>query len=147
MSHPLDEVVGVATVANGRLHIRQRRQFDALVRMLDDRGTYEVTVRRLRATRSSQANRYYWGVVIALLAEHTGYTPEEMHEACKQLFVPKQLDLCSAEGEVVHTTTMGGRTATLTTAQFTAYVDQVRRWAAEELGVETPDPQSLQDAP
>ena len=38
----------------------------------------KVSVDIKGSTRSNEQNSYYWGVVVALLSEHTGYTPEEI---------------------------------------------------------------------
>ncbi len=46
---------------------------DKLVRL-------NVTIKPYRKKRSVDQNAYYWGVIIKVLAEHTGYTPAEMHE-------------------------------------------------------------------
>jgi hypothetical protein len=45
-----------------------------------DTGKYRVTVEKYRKKRSLDANRYYWSCVVTPLAEHTGFTREEMHE-------------------------------------------------------------------
>ena len=47
----------------------------------------EVTLKRWRNKRSSRANRYYFGVVIPLIAEHCGYDKQEMHELLAMRFL------------------------------------------------------------
>lgn len=140
MSSVLDEIVGTAQVRNGRLFIKDRRSFDDQVRRMDERWMLEISVKRLRATRSIQANRYYFGVVIAAISDATGYHPDETHDLMKMLHLPKELAICDSNGEIVGEYVMGGSTRNLTTTEFYEYVERVRQWAAETLDVYTPDP-------
>jgi hypothetical protein len=46
----------------------------------------EISIGRRRRKRSSRQNRYYWGVIIPMLQEASGYgTPEEMHDALRHV--------------------------------------------------------------
>ena len=48
---------------------------------------YEVVVKKYQKRRSVQANSYWWAAIVTPLAEHCGYTPEEMHrELCGSYF-------------------------------------------------------------
>lgn len=141
MASVLDEVVATAQVQGGKLFINHRRQFDRQIRALPERWTLEVSVRRLRANRSLQANRFYWGVVIAALSAHTGYTPDELHDLMKMKFIPKRLVLNDGNGEVHGEFVLGGSTRQMTTAEFSTYVEQVRQFAAE-LDCDIPDAES-----
>lgn len=140
MSSVVDEVVGTAQVKAGKLFITHRRAFDQQVRLLDERWMLEVTVKRLRATRSIQANRYWWGVCLALASEKTGYTPEELHEIAKQLFIPKKLAICDGNGEVVGDFVMGGSTRAMNTSEFYQFAERFKQWCAETLDLYIPDP-------
>ncbi len=131
MPSVIDEVVGTGRVKAGRLFIDHRRHFDQQVRAMPERWTLEVLVRRLRATRSPEANRYYGGVVLAALSAHTGYTVDELHDLMKMKFLPRALALNDGNGEVKGEYVLGGSTRKLTTGEFHAYVEQVRQFAAE----------------
>ena len=37
--------------------------------------------------RSNQQSRYYWGIVVQILSEHTGFTKDEVHELLKRKFL------------------------------------------------------------
>jgi hypothetical protein len=145
MSAVSDLVVASAEVKGGKLFIRNRRAFDDQIARLNERWELEVTVKRQTTTRSLQANRYYWGVVVAALSEHTGYTPDELHDFLKMKFIPKRLAVCDGNGVVVDELVLGGSTREMNTIEFYDYVESIRMWAAEELGVVTPDPN--EDAP
>jgi len=99
-----------------------------------------LTVDRLHATRSRRANAYYWGVIIAALSQYTGYHPLEAHEAMKALHLPKALTFVDGNGEVRGEVVLGGSTRLMNVNEFYDYVERVRQWAAEQLGVVTPDP-------
>lgn len=135
-----DLVVGSAEIRGGRLFIRNRKAFDAQVALLREGWELEVTVKRQRSTRSQQANRFYWGVVIQALSEHTGYTPDEMHEFCKMKFIPKRLAVCDGNGVIQDEFVLAGSTRKMNTVDFYEYVDAIRMWAAETLDVVIPDP-------
>jgi len=94
----------------------------------------EIIVRKRRSKRSDQQNRYYWGVVVQILAEHCGYSPEEMHEALKEKF------LGTWERDE-HGLVKRKSTTTLSVDEFIRYTNEVIRWAAENLTVYIPDPQ------
>ncbi len=72
------------------------------------------------------------------MAEYCGYEPEEMHEALKVRFLLKH-------GFSNETTTLPTirSTTDLTTAEFSEYVDQCRRLAAE-MGIIVPDPGAVE---
>jgi hypothetical protein len=140
MSSVADLIVATAEVKNGKLFIKNRRQFDQQVSQFKDGLMLELTLSRRRATRSVQANRYYWGVVLHLIAEHTGYTPDELHDVVKQMFLPKVLALTDGNGEIKGEYVIGGSSRQLKTNEFYDYVEQIRRWAAESLSVDIPGP-------
>lgn len=133
-------VVATAVVKDKRLHILNRRAFDASVSELREGWQVEVTVKRLRATRSLEQNAYYWGVVVQLLSEHTGYTPEDIHELLKAKFIPKRLAVCDGNGVIHGEFVLGGSTRLMNKLEFGEYMDGIREWAADSLGVVIPDP-------
>jgi hypothetical protein len=135
----MPEVVTTGFVRGGRLEIRNRKRFAGdLGRMRD--GEVLITVSRKHATRSVQANRYYWGVVVELLSEHTGYTPDEIHEVLKAKFIPKKLAVSDGNGEIKGEFVIGGTTTEMNKLEFGEFITNIRQWAADELDVVIPDP-------
>lgn len=112
----------------------------------------EVTVKKRHPSRSVQQNRWYWGVILAHLADYTGFTAEEVHEYLKARFLPEILGEVPArrrleivdkrDGAVVDAREIDVElsTATLNTEQFSRFADGVRDWAARDLGVYIPGP-------
>jgi len=77
---------------------------------------------------------------VELVSEHTGYTPDEVHELAKQMFIPKRLAVADGNGEIRGEYVIGGTTTTLNTIEFGEFVESFRRWAAQDLDVVIPDP-------
>ena len=134
------DVVASAAVKNGRLILHNRRAFDQAISQFRDGAEVEIEVTIRRTTRSQQQNRFYWGVLVHLLSEHTGYTPDEVHEFLKMKFIPKRLALSDHNGEITDEFVIGGSTRKMNTVQFGEFMDECRRFAAEALDVYIPDP-------
>ena len=95
-------------------------------------GEYVLGIKKYFKQRSLNENNYYWGTVIAEIANYTGYSPQEAHDALKSKFLPHITD----EFGLTHITS----TPALSTKYFEIYMEDIRRWAAEDLGVIVPLP-------
>jgi hypothetical protein len=121
----LNVFIGVVT-ETGKLVLDAPKVFRAYVaRFIGEE--VEVEVRKRRSKRSTEQNAFYWSVVIPPLAEHCGYTHDEMHEALKAKFLGQE-DLSRGLLRI-------GSTRKLSTAEFSDYLERVTVWAAGELGV------------
>ena len=89
--------------------------------------------------RTTPENKYYWGVVIDLLSDELGYTPEEMHEILKIKFLCYKIHLKHKDGSVEEIT-YGKTTKDLTTKEFEEYLTKIRTWASADLGILIPLP-------
>jgi hypothetical protein len=127
-------------VRGGRLKIRRSDVLSAQLAALRD-GPVEIRIARQKATRSLEQNAWYWSCLVGLVAEHTGYTADEIHEIYKAKFIPKHFAIADGNGEVKGEFVIGGTTTSLSTKEFTEYAEAIRMWAADELGVVIPDPQ------
>jgi len=135
----MEEIVTTAQLVKGRIKIRHwNRVASELAAMRD--CELRVSMTRARATRSQLQNRWYWGCVVGLVAEHTGYTPDEIHEIYKAKFIPKRLALANHNGHILSEFVIGGTTTRLDTLEFSEYCTRIQEWAAEALGVVIPDP-------
>jgi len=128
-----------ARVEQGRLCWRDGPLAALVLSRLEGKAV-DVDIARHNPTRTGQANRYYWGVVIAILADHTGYTPDEIHDVLKRRFLPKTLALSNRNGELIGEDVIGGSTAALDIAEFGDYVTRIKAWALDDLGVFIPNP-------
>ena len=87
----------------------------------------ELILRKRKVQRSSKANARYWGYVVPAIAEATGYTNEEAHEALKHhlLKEPGDVPLVKVRS-----------TATLSVEEFSAYTERCQVLGAEMFGIE-----------
>ena len=120
-----DIVFAARVLPSGLLVLDAPQDYDRHIRSLSGR-VVDVIVRRQRGTRTSQANRFYWGVVVAEIAEHTGYSKDEAHEALKHHFLR-----ADGDGPLVKIRS----TASLDTAEFSEYVERVMVFGAETFGI------------
>lgn len=116
----------------------------------------QLTVEKVKRGRSHSQNAYYHGVVVKLIAQHTGHDPEQIHELLKQMFSPKwhlawstTPDLkvhnySSALGPELeperHEIAVPTSTTRLDTIEFVEYTERCRVWANEFLGLQIPLP-------
>lgn len=123
-------------VAQGK--IKFDLPYKYLVRLSQLEGKrVEVVLRQEKSKRSDQQNKYMWGVVYEILSDKTGYTPEEIHAIMKFKFL-RIMD--ERNNEYVRSTTK------LNTAEMEIYLDKIKKWAAQDLGVFIPDPNEVEAA-
>lgn len=94
-----------------------------------------VTVERFRNRRSTEQNRYYFGVVVPLIGKAIGEADmEAVHEMLKAEFNYEILVIGDREMRKPKST------AKLETVEFSEYMEKVRMWAAKFLELYIPDP-------
>ena len=97
----------------------------------------EVTAEKQKRHRTSEQNRYYWGVVLKTIADFCGYFSadelESLHQELRRKFLP-------AAGRLE----LPVSTAKLSTVEMNDYIEKIRAWAARDLGVYVPDPNEVQ---
>ena len=94
----------------------------------------EVSIGKPQKARTNAENRYYFGVVVKLLADHLGYSTEDMHELLKIQFNSKIVDIGTKKYRIPQST------SNLKVPVFEEYLEKIRIWAAEYLGVVIPLP-------
>lgn len=125
--------VFLATIQKGRLVFNNPEGFEKYLWKLNNKSV-DVVVRLPRKNRSNPQNRYMWGVVYELLSESTGYTPSEIHDAMRMLFLQDNL----RKIPTLRSTTE------LTTIEMENYLEQIRQWAAQELNCIIPLPNEVE---
>lgn len=134
----MTEYTASASVQRGQLKVRNREAFEKATATFPD-GEYSVTVQLKRATRSEQQNRYYWSVVLRLVAEHTGYSADDLHEYFKKRFNSKRVVFVDKEtGEVKDDDAIGQSTTKLNKVTFGDYLREIVAFAWDELNVLIP---------
>ena len=116
------------------LWVSDRKKYFASWLSVNHSKPITITGRKVYKGRSNNQNRYYWGVVLSVLSQHTGHTQDELHEILKYKFNRQFVELGGKHYPV------GGSTTELETIQFEEYLEKVRLWAVTELGCEIPLP-------
>lgn len=116
-------------VENGTLKIKHVQEFNKYLHSI--KGEVDIIVRKRSRTRTLPQNALYW-VWNTIIAEELGYMPEEIHATFKAMFLTDK----TSRLPVVRST------ATLNTAEFTEYMQNIERTAAE-LGITLPRPDEI----
>ena len=125
----LDHFEASGQIEQGRLKVRHQQRFEQAMRQMRD-GEVIVSVRQARATRTPAMNRLYWRWYVTPLAEYTGYSPLAIHSYLKQRFlVAPQIVIADPNGEIVDEATIEPTTTTLTTNEFSNYLNAIAEWA------------------
>lgn len=133
-------------VTGGRIPAKVAEQIATLVRNADGKQIV-LSVKEAKRTRSLSQNNYLWGAVyppiVARFREHgTMVDSEDVHLFCKQHVGKLKRVLVTPDGEIIHAV---GSTRHLTTFEFSEYVEVVRQFAAERMGVNIPSPDEYFD--
>ena len=128
----------IGEVSGGRLVLDRGAINRAVSHMRN--GPVRLTVSTVQDTRSLRQDKFWWGVVVALFAEHCGYDRMEMHEVLKMELLPVvKLLHDPATGEVAREVIVAGSTASLSAGAFCDLVARAQRLGAE-MGLYIPDP-------
>jgi len=131
----MKQIYGLGKVEKGKLSLNNEQIFKEELKSLS--GDVVVLVKEGRPKRSTQQNKYYWSVICRIISEHTGYTPEEVHEFYKETFLTdrKLITIGKDEREIEKATT-----TRLSTKEFEEYCENIRRHASVELNLNIPEP-------
>tara|TARA_Y100000593_G_scaffold46258_1_gene87976 strand:+ start:484 stop:837 length:354 start_codon:yes stop_codon:yes gene_type:complete len=110
-------------VINGKLILDNKDDFQSDLYKFN--GDVVLNLKELPKKKTNKQNNYYRGVVVKKLAQHLGYTLDEMHKELKREFKIET-------------------TKKLSQDEFQDYLDRIIRWASMFHGVALPDPTRLQ---
>lgn len=124
-----------AEIKDGKLKLEDRQAFEKfLAKRKDGEAIFEIKCTK-KSLRSQKQNRYYWGVIISLISDHTGYTPEETHEALKFKFLCK---------DYLGKLKIPKSTTEIKTDDFEKYLTEIRAWASVNLSLYIPLPNEIE---
>ena len=103
-------------------------------------GELEVIIRTPRSNRSSNQNRYYWGVMIPMIMDGLKdigylYDRHECHEMMKLKFLSEDVIV---DGETIIKGSQS--TAKLSNVEFKDYISLCKDWAFKYLSIDIPLP-------
>ncbi len=103
----------------------------------------KVTVSRETRGRTLPQNSWLWGSIYPILSDWSGHSMEEIHSAMKELHGLKDTvqvpERQPGNFSKLRTFRLPRSTRDYPTDEFSAYVERVRAWAAQQ-GLDIPDP-------
>ena len=131
-------------IDGGVLKISNRRAFDLELSAIKDTDV-EIVIKK-RGRRSTQQNRYYWGVVVWMVRKRLDemgyrYTADDVHSFLKDKF--NGVDIANDDGEVIGR--IGQSTTHMNKSEFAEYVDKISEWASMSLEIYIPPPGATED--
>ena len=127
----------LANIEDGEMTIEEPEALKKFVAKKS--GRVFVTVQHMKKPRSNNQNKYYWGVVITLISEHTGEDPQDVHAFLGGKFLSQVIEI-STKGQVTDSVSITTSTTELSTTEFESYMKKSRSWASMFLSVFIPDP-------
>ena len=126
-------------IKDGRIEIKSYKIFADDIRKCEGKDVL-ISVEDRYRIRSEKQNRYYWGVVIRLIAESTGYESEEVHQLFKKHFLSYKKK--SKQGQILEFTKS---TAELNWQDFNKYIEQIKTYVRDNevlrhIVIPDPDP-------
>ena len=125
-------------VEHGKLTLWNQQEFTAQVQKFEGCAV-QLSLSKGK-TRTSQQNRFLFGVCYKLIADYLGESPDTIHEILKAKFLHRTKEITNRETSETETIEYAGSTTKLTTIEFGEYVENIQRWASEFLSVIIPDP-------
>lgn len=102
----------------------------------------EMRLSEYRKKRSDEENRYYRGVVLPIIEDHTGQDDDSLHEFFKDKFLPKREIKVGNETRKVPIST-----TELSTIGMEEYLGKIREWSSQELECYIPLPNEFEKEP
>lgn len=129
-----------ARVEGGELKVPGRKFLLAALKGWPDMPV-DLEIRPFEETRRARANRYYWGVVLKMMATEMGEAVDALHEVMK---------LRHNTGDATDPSTgehirIARSTTKLTVQQFSDYIEKVMLDGAEYLGLTFPEPRASEE--
>lgn len=139
----------VGRIVNGEIVPLEEMLYRNELQRLSGREVEIVIIPRPK--RSLNQNAYYWGTIVYMiwtelkgrglqasdLSERTGnLLRNDVHDYLRSMFAAREkFNILTEEVDIELISTKD-----MTSIEFTNYVELIRQWAAEELGLAIPDP-------
>lgn len=130
-------------VKNNQLIIYQHDLLNKQLKNLNGKKV-ALTIRQLTASRerSEQQNKYYWGVVLKIISEETGNSPQDLHDYYKNKYLSGSKEVFFEKISFCHSTTK------LSYKKFSEYLEKIKNEVAlpqpEGMGIYIPDVDEIQ---
>lgn len=117
--------------------------YQRVVGSLKTGPVYDIVIKpkEKERTDSDGLRKYFYGVVMAMIAEETGHSAETLHEHFKRKILGVTVD---AHGIGVAPSVFS-RESTMPISEKQAYIDEIRRWSFDFLNISIPSPEQVVD--
>lgn len=132
MSRPLDTFTARGRLKDGKLIMDSDKYFRGMLFNFED-CPVRVIVERIRKEHSKQQRGYYRAVVLPMIAEYVGETPERLHTIFKEKYLREKVLWRGGEMYVPRST------EELSSNEYAEYLTNVLLEAAD-LGIVIPEP-------
>jgi len=122
-----------AHVKNGILKIVNLDNFNSFLKGFKEGQEVTIKVEKQKKNRTLDQNAWYWAGVLPTVAEYTGNSTEELHEIFKRMFLSPQF-ITYRDKQIK----VPGSTTTLSTVEFSEYIEKVIAEAAG-MGIIVPE--------
>jgi hypothetical protein len=107
----------------------QLQKVAGLIGQLNPARKWRIEIKQHQERRTLSQNKLIW-CIYTEIANETGHTTDEIHEYCKEKFLPKRIvSINGVDHEII------GSTALLDKPAFSEYVERVAAWAATDFGI------------
>lgn len=127
--------VGLRAVTSRTITTEEQRQavLAALKGLSLGKKGWDIEWKQHIEKRSTTANAFYW-VVVGLIADDTGNSRDDTHEALKNKFCPMKVVRLMDDGEIFPIYS----TAAMRAPDFAGYLEKVIAFATDDLGLILP---------
>ena len=123
----------------GKPILQNPKGFMDACRLLDGKEGFLIINKEVKKrTKSNEQQKYYFGVVVAMIAEHCGFEKHEyqmVHRAISTKLLSEEKNGLT----IVRTTAL----SEWDTFSWEQYMERVRRWALVEYAIEIPLPNEI----
>lgn len=130
MPRKFERLVHHGSLKDGKLELDNPRWFRGMLQQFSD-SPLVITLERKKKDRSREQLGYLWGVIYPLISQHTGHTPEDLHDIFKSKYLRSKKVWRGGDVVVVGTTT------DLSTNEMAEFITNVIIEAGE-LSIEIP---------
>lgn len=124
------------TVRQGRLILPDTVEFRRLLDSLEGKDV-DLGIKKWEPFSTDNQFAYYYGIVLKVIAEKTGYSRDDLDLILKNKFLYTYVPL----GDSIERRLLSKQE--ITSQEFSEFIETVTRWAAEKLELVIPDPNEV----
>ena len=129
-------------IEDGKLSIIRRKEFVKSIKNLT-KGRYRISIEKLYNKRSNPQNSYYWAVCLPICLKgfiNIGYNEMQNNEDIHSFFKNRYLKKLITSQHIDKKLETIASTTRLTTLKFNEYLENIKQFASEFLGILIPEP-------